>query len=361
MEWWNQTIAGNDAWRIVALAAILLAALLAGRLVHAYGRRMAGRERTAKHPIRESLWASIADASPFAFLCIGAAEALAVLTLPASLASAADALSAVLIAIAIGYSVYCMVDAVARWMQRPAARSKNGMDAMLAPMIRKSLRVTIVVLTLVQVAQILSDKPITSILAGLGIGGLAVALAAQETIKNFFGSLVILADKPFELGDRIVVEGCDGTVEAVGFRSTRLRSLDGELVTLPNGNLANLTVRNIGKRPHIRRIANLAIAYDTPPEKVERAVAIVKDLLRDHEGMRPDFPPRVHFNEFNDYSLNLRVIYWYHPSDWWAHAAFSETFNLEVFRRFAAEGIEFAFPTQTVHLAGDPKRPLAVP
>jgi MscS family membrane protein len=208
----------------------------------------------------------------------------------------------------------------------------------------------------VQVAQILSDKPITSILAGLGIGGLAVALAAQETIKNFFGSLVILADKPFELGDRIVVDAVDGTIESVGFRSTRLRTLDGELVTLPNGDLANRIIRNVGKRRHIRRVASLALPYDTPPDKVERALAIVRELLRDAADLDPDFPARVFFDEFRDSSLNLQVIYWFRPADWWACLAFAERLNLEILRRFTAEGIGFAFPTQTVVLAGDPAR-----
>lgn len=361
MDAWNQSLSGNELWRIVSIAGILLASLLAGRILHAYGRRMAGRAAAARYRLRESMWTSIAGASRFALLCLGAAQCLDLVRLPESLSGAATSLSSVLIAVAIGYTAYCLVDVVARWIERPDVRARGRMDDMLAPMVRKSLRVTIVVLTLVQVAQILSDKPITSIVAGLGIGGLAVALAAQETIKNFFGSLVILADKPFELGDRIVVDAHDGRVESLGFRSTRLRTLDGELVTFPNGELANKTIRNIGKRPYIRRVTDLALPYDTPPEKVGRALAIVKDVLHNHEGMHPDFPPRVHFNAFKDAALNLQIIFWYHPGDWWACLAFTERFNLEIFRRFAAEGIEFAFPTQTVYVAGDPRRPLAPP
>ncbi len=359
MDGWNQSLSGNELWRILSLAGILLASLLAGRILHAYGRRMAARAAESRHRLRESMWGSVACASRFVLLCLGAAQCLSLVRLPASLSGAASALGSVLVAVAVGYTAYCLVDVVARWLERPEVRARGRLDDMLAPMVRKSLRVTIVVLTLVQVAQILSDKPITSILAGLGIGGLAVALAAQETIKNFFGSLVILADKPFELGDRIVVDAHDGTVESVGFRSTRLRTLDGELVTFPNGDLANKTIRNIGKRPYIRRVTDLALPYDTPPAKVERALAIVKDVLRNHEGMHPDFPPRVHFTACGSASLNLQVIFWYHPGDWWACLAFTERFNLEILRRFAAEDIEFAFPTQTIYVAGDPRRPLA--
>jgi len=203
-----------------------------------------------------------------------------------------------------------------------------------------------------------SDKPVTSLLAGLGVGGLAVALAAQETIKNFFGSLVILGDKPFLIGDRVVVDGNDGVVETVGFRSTRIRTLDGHLVTLPNGELANKTIVNITRRPFIRRVLNVTVPYDTPPANVDEACAILKELLRAPEVNDLTTPPRVFFSDFNAASLNLQAIYWYRPADYWAYMAFSEQFNRELLRRFAAAGIEFAFPTQTLYLAGDPRRPL---
>ena len=231
---------------------------------------------------------------------------------------------------------------------------------MLVTMLRKSLRITVVILTVMQAIQMLSDRPLTSVIAGLGVGSLAVALAGQESIKNFFGSLIILADKPFELGQRIQVDGVDGTVETVGMRSTRIRTLDGNLVTYPNGELANKAIINISRRPYIRRVMNLTIPYDTPPDKVRRAVEIVKEVLHQHEGMDPERPPRVFFNEFNAASLNILAIYWYHPPDFFSYLQFSERVNFELLHRFNAEGIEFAFPTQTVFLAGDPKRALSI-
>jgi MscS family membrane protein len=107
---------------------------------------------------------------------------------------------------------------------------------------------------------------------------------------------------------------------------------------------------------------NVTITYDTPPEKVERAVAVLRELLENHEGMDAEFPPRVYFNEFNNDSLNIIAIYWYHPPQYWDYLAFSQRLNLEIVRRFADEGIDFAFPTQTLYqtlyLAGDPQRPL---
>lgn len=359
-EWVNFKIAGNEVWRIAWLFIVLLGSLIVGRLLRMYGARLARWQRQrGKEMGAVALESAGRGLAPLVFaggLNIG----FQFLVLAERFAGTAATAVAVLVTFAVGYLAFHLVDVIDFGLGRLAAKTRSRMDDMLVPMVRKSLRITIVILVLVQIAQTLSDKPLTSIIAGLGVGGLAVALAAQETLKNFFGSLVIFADKPFELGDRIVVDGFDGPVEEVGFRSTRIRTLDGHLVTIPNGELANKTIQNIGKRPYIRRVANITITYDTPPEKVERAVEIIKEILKDHEGMHPDLPPRVFFNEFNDASLNILVIYWFHPPDYWAFQQFNQRVNMEILRRFNAEGIEFAFPTQTLYLAGDPKRPLVV-
>jgi MscS family membrane protein len=239
------------------------------------------------------------------------------------------------------------------WFTVRMEKTDKHMNKMFIPVIKKSLRAALIILVLIQIIQILSDKPITSIVAGLGIGGLAIALAAQDTLRHFFGSVVLVGDKPFDIGDRIVIDGHDGPVESVDLRSTRIRTLEGHLVTIPNGELANKTIQNIGKRPHIRRLANITITYDTPPEKVKEAKEILENILKDHEGMNPDFPPRVYFNEFNADSLNFLVLYWYHPPDFWAYMEFTEKVNNEILERFNKAGIEFAFPTQTIHLKNE--------
>jgi MscS family membrane protein len=171
---------------------------------------------------------------------------------------------------------------------------------------------------------------------------------------------MIMVDKPFVVGDRVVVEGVDGPVEDIGFRSTRIRSLTGHLVAVPNEKMARINIENIGRRPSIRRLTNITITYDTPPEKVERALTIVRKILENHEGMDPDFPPRVYFNEFNDSSLNIMMIYWYFPPNYWDFLALNERVNLQIMRAFEAEGIEFAFPTTTTYLAQDDRRPLDI-
>ena len=353
-------IVGNELWRIFALFGIILISLVIGKITKHILKKSATKSEGAKHPITAIALNSIARGIVFLFAAFGISTGLIFLDLTTKVTEISNTVSAILLSIGVGYFLYWLADVPSAWLAKMATRTDTKLDNMLVPIIRKSLRVTIIILVSVQIAQVLSDKPITSIIAGLGIGGLAVALAAQDTIKNFFGSIVLFIDKPFEMGERIVIDGHDGPVEEVGLRSTKIRTLDGHLITIPNGELANKTIQNIGKRPYIKRIANLTITYDTPPEKVERALEIVKEILNNHEGMHKDFPPRIYFNEFNSESLNIMVIYWYHPPDYWDFMTFTENFNKEVFRRFNDEGIDFAFPTQTLYLAGDSSRPLTI-
>ncbi len=353
-------IMGNSLWRIMALFGVILISLLVGRLakylLEQSGARFEGQGRI----ITATTLTALGRGAIFLFASFGIAIALTILKLQDKIAEISNTLRAILLTIGIGYFFYWLAEVPSVWLTRVAIKTESKLDDMMVPILRKSLRVTVVILVMVQIAQILSDKPITSIIAGLGIGGLAIALAAQDSVKNFFGSIILFTDKPFEIGDRVVIDGHDGPVEEVGLRSTKIRTLEGHLITVPNGELANKTIQNIGKRPYIRRLLNLTITYDTPPEKVDLALEILKEILDNHEGMNENFPPRVYFNDFNSDSLNIMIIYWYHPPDYWNYVSFSEKFNKEVLRRFNEEGIDFAFPTQTLYLAGDHTRPLSI-
>ncbi len=256
--------------------------------------------------------------------------------------------------------VYKLIAVMDYELKRLVSRDDNLLDQNFVQMMRFLARFTVIVIGTVYVIRAVSGQPLSALLAGLGIGGLAIALAAQDTLKNLFGSVMIMMDKPFSIGQRVVVEDTDGVVEDIGFRSTRVRTLAGHLVTVPNEKMANSRIENIGMRPHIRRLANITITYDTPVEKVKKAVEVLKEILDNHEGMHPDFPPRVFFNEFNDASLNILMLYWFHPNDFWAYARMTEKINLEIMERFEAEGIEFAFPTTTTYLAHDDRRPLHI-
>lgn len=245
-------------------------------------------------------------------------------------------------------------------LKKWAAKTENTTDDLLVPLVGKILRVLIVLLGGVFLVQNMTGIRIGPLLASLGIGGIAIALAAKDSIANFFGTLTIIFDKPFQTGERIVIDGNDGVVESVGFRSTRVRTLAGHLLTLPNEKVINSTIENIGKRPNIRWLTNIGITYDTPPDKVEKAVAMIREVLDNHEGMTEEFPPRVYFNGFNDWSLNILVVAWYHPPDYWAFQAWIQRTCLEIMHRLSGEDIDFAFPSRTLYLANDDKRQLKV-
>ena len=345
--------AGVTWGEILTLLGWVVGAMLAGKLLQIILGNVGKSKRFEQKQWMQVAFKAVGRPVPFLFATIGLRYGLNTLEFGASVDAIVADTFGVLFTVAVTFFIYSLVDVVDHAITHFTGKTHTKMDDMIAPMVRKSLRVVIGVLALVQIAQILSDKPITAIITGLGVGGLAVALAAQETIKNFFGSLVIFADKPFELGERIKVGGHDGTIEDVGFRSTRLRTLDGHQVTIPNGELANLMIQNIGKRPFIKRVMNVTITYDTPPEKVEEALAILRAILDNHEGMEEEFPPRVFFNEYNDCSLNILAIYWYHPPAYWDFLAHAEKVNMELLKRYNDSGIEFAFPTHTVYMAND--------
>ena len=260
--------------------------------------------------------------------------------------------------IAVFWFLLRLIEFIDIRLKKWAADTESSVDDMLVPMVGKTLRVFIVLIAAIIIIQSLTGMKIGPLLASLGIGGLAVALAAKESIANFFGTLTILFDKPFKVGERIVIDGNDGIVESVGFRSTRIRMLTGHLLTIPNEKVISSPLENIGKRPFIRWLANIGVTYDTPPEMVEKAVTIIREILENHEGMNKELPPRVFFNGFNDYSLNITAIAWYHPPNYWDYQAWLQRTCLEIMKRFEGEGIEFAFPTRTIYLAGDKKRKL---
>ncbi len=340
-------------WNVVFFFGTILVAIILGRIVRSILKRLANKKALQDKPVAAAAMAAVSRSMTFVLLTAGYLAGIQFLRENQELYSTLSTSGDILVAIAIGFILYHLIEVPIAWFSVRMEKSDHQMNKMFIPVIRKSLRAVLIILVLIQIIQILSDKPITSIVAGLGIGGLAVALAAQDTLRHFFGSVVLVGDKPFDIGDRIVIDGHDGPVESVDLRSTRIRTLEGHLVSVPNGELANKTIHNIGKRPFIRRLANITITYDTPPEKVKEAKAILEDILKDHEGMDPELPPRVYFSEFNADSLNLIMLYWYHPPDYWAYMDFTEKVNHQIFERFNKAGIEFAFPTQTIHLKND--------
>jgi MscS family membrane protein len=356
----QEVINGNEVWRFCLLFLFIFGAFLVGKGLKWSLGKSSTKLTKSSNPLLSALFFALAKSSTLLAVAIGTDIGLQLIKMTPQIRALFDIGTDSFLTVAFATLFYYLVKIPERFLKKIAAKDGSKLDKAIIPILTKTLHGLIILFAAVQLAQVLSKQPISSIIAGLGIGGLAIALAAQDTVKNFFGSLLILSDKPFEIGQRVVIDSHEGTIESIGVRSTRLRTLDGHLVTIPNGELANKAVRNVASRPHMKRTLNVTITYDTPVDKVLQGVNIIKELLDNHEGMRMEFPPRVFFNDLNSDSLNILVVYWYYPPDYWMFLAFNERFNFELLRRFNEAGIEFAFPTQTLYLAGDNNRPLTV-
>jgi MscS family membrane protein len=260
----------------------------------------------------------------------------------------------------IAWAVFRLTTVLNHFLMELASRTDNNLDNLLVDLIRKAVKLTIAIVSTLFIGQSILGINITTLLAGAGVCGLALAFAAKDTVANFFGSVMIIVDKPFSVGDRIKIENVDGVVESVGFRSTRIRTLDGHLFTIPNSKVADAAVENISKRPYIKCAYSLGLAYDTPPEKVDRAVQILHEILDSHESFSKDMPPVICFDAFKDWSLNISVAVWHKTTDWNLSRKWLQEHNLAILKRFNEEGLEFAFPTNTSYLAGDRRHPVQI-
>ena len=360
---------GNGLWQWGMLLGVILGTMVAGKIVSSLSIRHA--DRLAARPGWEGLETTLrATERPVIMLLIVVGAYLSRHFMDLSHRFSEDItladiwVRAVEIAMymAIAWLIYRMVDVVEHYLHKWTAKTQTTFDDQLVPLVRKATRVFVVIVALLFIIQNVFRADIGALLAGLGLGGLAFALAAKDTIANLFGSITIFADQPFCIGDRIVVHGHDGEVEEVGFRSTKIRTLVGHQVTIPNAILANETVENIGRRPFIKRSLSVTVTYDTTPAKIETGIAILKDMLAARaESFPKDRPGRVHFTEFNADSLNIAVTYWFTPPEWEEYLNFTHAFNMELLQRFNDEGIEFAFPTQTLYLKPDGASPPAGP
>jgi len=220
---------------------------------------------------------------------------------------------------------------------------ETSFDSHLIPVIQKAVRAIIWSLGIVIGLDNIGFD-ITAMIAGLGIGGLALALAAQDSVKNIFAGIMIFLDKPFKINDRIKIDGNDGTVEEVGLRSTRIRTLEGRIVTIPNCTFTDNSVINVTSQPALKVKINLGLTYDTNEEQMQKAIDILQDIVKGQDAITNDYS--AGFNGFGDFSLNILFMYYVRPESHWLNT--QTLVNKEVLRRFNEEGLEFAFPTQTI-------------
>lgn len=243
---------------------------------------------------------------------------------------------------------YRLVDIISLYLEKLAKKSESTLDDQLVPLLRKTLKTFVVIIGSLVVLENL-DVNITGIIAGLSIGGLAFALAAQDTIKNFFGSLMIFFDKPFQVGDWITSGDVDGTVEEVGFRATRIRTFRNSVMYIPNGVITNTMIDNHGLRVYRRFYTKLSVTYDTPPHLIEAFTDGLKEIVNKHPGTRKDYY-EVHLNDFAASSLDIMFYIFFQAPTWTDELKGRHEIMLLILKLAEELGVHFAFPTQTLHV-----------
>lgn len=244
--------------------------------------------------------------------------------------------------------LYNLVNVLSAYLSELAGKTDSKLDDQLVPLLRKTLKVFVVILGVIFILQN-NGVNVTSLLASLGLGGLAFALAARDTLANFFGSITIFMDKPFQIGDLIKTSNAEGVVEEIGFRSTRIRTLYDSVISVPNSNLAVTEIDNLGLRKQRRLKMTLNLTYSTTPKQMEAFVEGIKAIIKANNKISQD-SYEVHFNEYGAHSLDVLVYLFFDVAGWSDYLQLRHNFLLEIYRLAEEIGVEFAFPTQTLHI-----------
>ena len=239
-------------------------------------------------------------------------------------------------------SIFYLVAIPIAWAQKIADQSDNKLDDILVPMFSTVIRITVILVGTFKAISIIDPKSSDAILGLLAGAVVGLAFASQDTIKNVFGAVMLIIDQPFTLGDTINIGSHEGKVESLGLRSTTIIMLDGQRLAIPNGDLATRAIVNITRRDFIRAQDLVHLEANTPAEKVREAVAIVQELLVNHEGFEPSHPPLVHVTEFSDWAINIRLMYWYHPSTPVKQLEFNQQLIIRIAERLQQAGIRLA-------------------
>ncbi len=270
----------------------------------------------------------------------------------------AGSITETLVAVFLTWLVLRLIDIFDTYLESVLIREKGRKkkEVLLLhffPLMKRALKVAVVFIALIVIIQNWGYS-VTSLVAGFGITGLAVGFAAKESISNIFGSIFIVADQVYKPADWIMVDrsinngNVEGIVEDISLRSTKIRAFDNTLITIPNSEMANATVKNVSAHKKRRIYEFIDITYDTPAEKVELAVEICRKIVREHPEMEEY--QQIHFNQFGAHSLKIMLYIFTKTTDWGEYLAIRQEIFLSILREFNKHGIEFAFPTQTLYL-----------
>jgi MscS family membrane protein len=345
----TQELFGVELWRLLGVFVIVLAGIVLDRTASMILRVMvrSWRRRSA-HDAYQDVSDEIMRPLGMMLLAIVWWLGLTLLGLPEDVMVILLVAVKFLTALSAVWTAYRLVDLIAAYLTHKASRTDSKLDDVLVPLLLRTMKVFITIIGTVFIADNMNIN-ISSLLAGLGLGGLAFALAAKDVIQNLFGSITVLLDRTYHVGDWVKIGDCEGTVEHVGFRSTKLRTFYNSLITLPNSTIITTSVDNMGERRFRRMNCTLGLSYDTKAEMVEAFCEGVRELVRIHPYMRKDYF-HVYFNGFGASSLDILVYVFWETPEWNTELRERHRFLLDIHRLAEKMGVEFAFPTQTLHL-----------
>ncbi|CAG0962222.1 Low conductance mechanosensitive channel YnaI [Phycisphaerales bacterium] len=351
----NNTLA---AWAValVAVAAIFVVLSFARGILLARAKRLHATHKTLLWDLGLRL---ILKTSVLIIAAVALAGGLRGLDLPAGVARAAD----ILVIALLGAQVAIWATVVADWalvlfLSRQTSTTAEAAESTLRASMA-AVRFLVLLAVYAMIALIAMDNfgvDVTALITGMGIGGIAVALASQKILGDVFGSLSITLDKPFELGDFIIVGTEMGTVENIGIKTTRLRALSGEQLVISNSDLLGSRVRNFKRMQERRVLFSLGVVYQTPIEKVRRIPGLIREAIESQPNTRFD---RAHFQKFGASSLDFEAVYFMKVPDYNAYMDTQEKVNLFLAERFQDLGVDFAYPTQTLYVKPEPSAPPA--
>lgn len=254
-------------------------------------------------------------------------------------------------------ATYRFADLIGQYLTRRAKRHESRYDELAVPLSTTTVKIFATIAGLLATTETFNPGLTTTVIGGLGIGGIAIALASQETLSNFIGSLAVIFDRPFVAGDWVIVDGIEGEVEEVGFRSTKIRTALSSQVSIPNSKLASTNIDNMGRRRYRRYLTKIGVEYDTTTERIEAFAEGIQELIRRQPHTRKDFFA-AYFNDFGDSALELILVCYFEVPDWATELRERQRLLLDIVRLAEQLEIAFAFPTQTVHMRQEQaKRP----
>ncbi len=284
-------------------------------------------------------------------LVIGLYFGLGTLHIPSFYISTINDFFYILILIILAWLLILILDTfVEEWFKPLAAKTETDIDDQLIPLFSKTIKIIVIIITGIMILSELKFD-VTALVASFGIGGLALAFAAQETIADIFGGITILTSRPFKTGDYIEIEGLQGTVVEISLRHTKIHRFEGGILTIPNRKVTNSIIRNNTAEKKRKVVLKIGLTYETDIKKIELAKKTITDLLKEKKEVDEDII--VRFDGFGDFSLILTVIYYIKDKKNWL--MIRSDINTEIKKQFDSKGIDFAYPTQTLYIKAPEK------